>query len=395
MEWGQFVGARRQQSDQLYNVAISGERQHQLRNGRATQLLIPVKGTYTVQFIHDDGAFFGFGTGNATGVAPTCSGSAENVPWQGGFPGGLTAVAAYPILFGNNNSSVSNENTTVTFSEADTYPLEIDYRNWNNGTPQTLLMSLILTSLPVGTTAQSNPFAATSTSGSGINAVIGRYYWYDNADQTIGVATESSSSPIGLSSGPTISAAIDVFQQPGLFNSSTSSTVVTGHNSTDSPGPVAPELTGDMVGKYMYVGGALLGTIATIGKGETLTLKAVTAPKQVTLANGTIVYEADYSLSWIGQTTPGAPLVTTTSNLVSPGANNALAGTIWYINGFSNSSNNLQAAVAISSSTYIVTFNNANSVAETHAATATSPASTAYLTANALATETSGRAVIL
>ncbi|MFZ3366621.1 MAG: hypothetical protein WA239_05845 [Candidatus Sulfotelmatobacter sp.] len=394
MEWGQFTSANGNNPTSYIALPYPANNSTSYEMVVLTQLQIPVKGTYTVQFIHDDGAFFGLGPGNNTGAIPTCSGSAENVVWQGGFPGGKTAVAAYPILFGNNISSVQNENTTVTFPEADTYALEIDYRNWNSGTPQTLLMSMVLASLPVGTTAQSNPFVTASTNGLGINSVIGRYYWYDNADQTIGVATESSSSPIGLSSGPTIDATIDVFQQPGTFNSSTTTTVVTGHNSTDNPGPVAPELTGDMVGKYFYLGGALIGTIATIGATSTLNMTAVTAPKQVTLANGTVVYEATYSFNYVGQTTPGAPLVSTTSTQISPGANNALAGTIWTINGFANSSNNLQGAVALSSSTNLVTFNNANSVAETHAATATSPANTAYLTAVALHTVNTGRAVI-
>ena len=93
------------------------------------QLNIPVKGTYTVAFNHDDGAIFGMGAGNATGAVPVCSGAAENVAPQNN----QMAISGYPIMFGNNNSGLSSENTTVTFTEADTYGLEINYRNWNSG----------------------------------------------------------------------------------------------------------------------------------------------------------------------------------------------------------------------------------------------------------------------
>jgi hypothetical protein len=149
-----------------------------------------------------------------------------------------------------------------------------------------------------------------------------------------------------------------------------------------------------MVGKYLYLNGALTGTIQSIGKGTTLALTAVSAPRQVTLANGTVVYEATYVFSWVGQTTPGAPLSSVTSALMSPGANNALAGTIWTISGFSNGGNNISGQVALSSTDTSLVFNNASSVAEVHAATATSPGSTLILATNALHTVSTARAVI-
>lgn len=346
-------------------------------------LIIPVEGTYGIQFNHDDGAYFGFGPGVNTGAIPTCSGSATNVPWQTGAGGG-TAVAGYPILFGNNNSGSRSEVTTVTFPEADIYPLEMNYCNWNSGPEQCLLFGIYIAS-PIGSfTPSANPYIASSSASTGINATIGRYYWFDNADQTVGVATESSTSPIGSVTGPLIGGSVAVYQQPGLFTSSTSSTTVTGSNSTDNPGPVSPQLNGSMVGQTVYINGTEIGTVASVGAGQTLALTAVSAPKQVTLSNGSVIFEATYAYTYSN------PLVPT-----PPGSNNLLAGTVWTITGFVNSSNNLTGAVVISSTKNTITFQNANSVAETNAASMTSPATSLTLTANALATvSTPGRAVI-
>src|SRR5208282_6056846 len=66
-----------------------------------TQLVIPKAGAYNVTFVHDDGAFFGFGTGVNSGAAPSSSETPGNIPWQIGAGGG-TIMANYPILFGNN-----------------------------------------------------------------------------------------------------------------------------------------------------------------------------------------------------------------------------------------------------------------------------------------------------
>ena len=396
MTWAQFTSANGNVPTSYTNLPYPSSGPYEMVV--LTQLVVPVAGTYNIQFSHDDGAFFGFGpgvqTGSLVGAVGGPSSGGTNVGWQGGTGTGQMAVSGFPIGAGNNNSGQSSEPLTINFPKADTYPLEIDYRQYQTGS--TLQFAIILTSVPSGTPPpQTNPYVTTSTAGTGIDSVIGRYYWYDNADQTVGVATESSSSPIGTISGPTIGATINVFQQPGVFNSSNTSPVIVGYKSNAVPGPASPALSGDMVGKYFYLDGALMGTIATVGSSATLNLTAVSAPRQTTLANGSVIYEATYSINFVGQTTPGAALVSAaTSTQLSPGVNNALAGTIWYINGFVNSSNNLQGAVAISSTWNSVVFQNANSVLESHAATATSPANTAYLTTNALQTLSTGRAVI-
>ena len=391
MEWGRLTSTSGGNPFAYYALPYPANNDTSYETVVLTALVIPVEGTYNITFIHDDGAFFGFGQGLTSGAIPTCSGAPANVPFQGNPP--ITPVGGFPILFGNNNSGFTAENTTVTFPEADTYYLEIDHRNWNSGPQQCIGFGIVLGSMPAGTTASANPYLANSSSISGLTSALGRYYWYDNADQTIGVATESSTSPIGSITGPTISASVDVFQQPGTFNSATTTTVVTGHNSTDSPGPISPDLDGTMAGKLLYLNGVLTGTIANVGHGTTLSLTKAGPPVQTTLANGSVVYEAAYSFIWVGQTTPGAPAAGT-SVLISPGANNALAGTIWNVSGFTNSGNNISSAVALSSTDNTITFNNASSIAETHAATATSPGNTLNLTAVALHTVNTARAVI-
>ena len=389
MEWQRYQGATTTAGDYYTLPYPTTATSYQM--AVLTQLVIPKAGAYTVTFVHDDGAFFGFGPGLLSGAAPSSSGAPQNIPWQTGAGGG-TIMANYPILFGNNISGFTSETTAIDFPSADTYPLEMDFRQYENN--QMLGLAIIIASVPPGTAPQANIYIANSASGLGIDAVIGRYYWYDNADQTVGVATESSSSPIGLSSGPLIAGTVEVFQQPGTFNAATTSTAVVGHNSTDNPGPVAPDLDGTMVGKYVYLNGSLAGTIASVGHGSTLAMTKVSSPAQVTLANGTVVYEATYLFSFTGQTTPGAPLTSTPTSLMSPGANNALAGTIWDINGFTNSGNNIQSAIALSSTDTSIVFNNASAVAETHAATATSPGTTLYLAADSLVTVNTARAVI-
>lgn len=364
-----------------------------------TALVIPVEGTYNVQFNHDDGAFFGFAPGQTTGAIPTCptTPGPPNYSFQGSPP--ITAVGGFPILGGINGpnpttgNGLSEEVYAITFPSADTYLLEIDYREWNSAPQQTLEFGIAIASAPAGTTVSANPFIANVNSFSGLTSALGRYYWYDNADQTTGVATESSTSPIGLISGPTIAASIDVFQQPGTFNAATTTTVITGHNSKDSPGPISPDLDGTMVGKLVYLNGTLAGTIANVGHGSTLNLTSVGPPVQTILANGSVVFEATYVFSFVGQTTPGAPAAGT-SAAISPGANNGLTGTIWNISGFANSGNNISNAVALSSTDTTVNFNNASSVPEQHAATATSPGATLNLTAVSLVTVNTARAVI-
>jgi hypothetical protein len=347
-------------------------------------LIIPTAGQYTVTLIHDDGAFFGFGNGQTTGSAPNSSGGPNNAPK-------VTGILGNPNMGGNNNSGFTAEYFQVYFPAADTYSLEMNFAQME--TEQCLGFGIILTS-QYGTNPQAqnaqNPYIQSSSASNGINAVIGRNYWFTNADETPGVATESSSSPITPNStGPVIAGVTAVYQQPGLFSCSTSSPTVTGSASTDNPGPTNPQLNGSMVGQVVYINGTKVGTVKAVGTSTSLSTMKITAvsnPVQTTLANGTVVYEATYTYTY----SPAAGSVYS-----PPGANNALAGVAISASGFTNSANNLSAAVVMSSTSSSFVVANPNSVAETgDSITPSVAANTLTLTANALANETDGRAVI-
>ena len=220
------------------------------------KLVIPAPGNYTIAMNHDDGAFFGFSAGENKAGVPSFLGG----PFVA-IGGSKTAVNGWPILGGTNKSGNWNDSFVVSFPNADTYDLEINYCQWQNEQQLVFLVN--------GTT----PLPTTSANPGTVNSALGRYYWFSNADETAGRATESSTSPIGLISGPTVGAQISVYQQPGLFTSSTSSKSVTGASSSDSPGPVAPNLDSTMAGKKLYINGTAIGTIASVS-GNDITLVA-------------------------------------------------------------------------------------------------------------------------
>lgn len=236
-------------------------------------LVIPAPGNYNITMSHDDGAIFGFGPGSAKGAAPTLVSGTSNgqYTFQTVTAMSVGGSAGYPVLGGTSHSGNWNDTFVVNFPNADTYGLEINYASWQN--EQQL-------NFQIGSTANggavSNPLPSTSSNTGSINAVIGRYYWYTNADQTVGVVTESSSAPIGSLSGPMTGGSIKVYQQPGLFTSSSVSTAVTGSSSTDAPGPVAPQLNSTMAGQTLYINGTKIGTIASVsGVNITLTGNAL------------------------------------------------------------------------------------------------------------------------
>ncbi|HEY6766647.1 MAG TPA: hypothetical protein VI386_17950 [Candidatus Sulfotelmatobacter sp.] len=244
------------------------------------KLVIPAPGSYTLAMNHDDGAFFGFGTGAAKGGAVTITGGGLVNVWQSG-----TAEMGYVPLGGNNNSANGgpwNETFVVHFPNADTYGLEINYCSWENEQELVFMVN--------GTT----PLPAASSNPGNINASLGRYYWFTNGDQTSGVATESSSSPIGVVSGPLVGATVDVYQQPGKFTSSTGSATVTGSSSTDNPGPTAPSLNSTMAGQVLHLNGTLLGTIASVS-GNNFVL---TANAGASISNGRAVVSDSRCTHW-------------------------------------------------------------------------------------------------
>jgi hypothetical protein len=339
------------------------------------RLVIPVEGSYTISFNHSDGAFFGFANGVNTGLSPTLiSGGPTNV-FQS-----LTPVSGYPTMAGNNNSAPGSpwqETIVVSFPKADTYPLEIAYVSWKGIGDEQLVFKIVQSTISgSGPAPNPNPYYNSGANPGQITAAVGRYYWFTNADQTNGVATESSSSPIGNSSGPITGGSVKVYQQPGLFTSSSASPTVTGANSTDSPGPISPALNGTMAGQTLYINGTKIGTIAAVGAGSTLSLTSVSGPVQTVLASGAVVF------------------LTTYTGTITGGKNNGLAGTIQTIAGFVNGGNNLSNATVYASTATTLVIQNAGSTAETHAATATSPSNTLTLTSNALASISNGRAVI-
>jgi hypothetical protein len=314
-------------------------------------LVIPAPGSYTISFNHDDGAFFGFGPGTAKAQQPTITGGGTSNVGQT-----QTSIQGYPVMAGTNKAGYWTDNAVINFPVADTYGLEICYAQYVNEQSLTFQIN------------GANPFPGSTSNPGEITATLGKYYWFTNADQTTGRITESSTSPISLVTGPLVGATVDVYQQPGLFSSSTASKTVTGTNSSDNPGPVSPELDATMAGKVIYINGTLIGTIVGVGGGTSLTLSAAGTPD----VNG-------------NQTFTGT---------ITGGANNALIGTLQSITGFTNTSNNVTDQVVLASTATTLVINNPSGIAETHAATATSPANTLYLTANAAANETDGRAVI-
>ena len=354
-------------------------------------LVIPAAGSYKVGLQHDDGCYFGLGTG-AQGNVPTGAAGGLNAP-------ATTGNLGLPTFGGHNYSgftSALSDVYVVSFPAADTYPLEINYVNWNDGPQQTLIFSIVNQSS--GNNASAIIPLQVGSSSSAINASIGRNYWFDNADQTVGVATESSSSPITpQSTGPVINGSVAVYQQPGLYSSSISHVTVTGSNSTDSPGPVNPQLNGSMVGQAVYLSAAgaatstFIGIIASVGTNSTLTtaisqmkITSVVAPDLTTLANGLSEYLQVYNYSY---TPPDG------TKYSPPGANNLLAGVVVTATGFTNPSNNFNAAIYSSTGSSITVVN--QGVAETgDSVVPTVAANIITLVTNAAASITNGRAVI-
>lgn len=238
-------------------------------------LVIPTPGNYNITMAHDDGAIFGFGPGKNKGGAPALVSSTSNnqYTFQTVTAMSISGGAGNPVLGGTSHSGNWNDTFVVNFPNADTYNLEIDYMSWEN---QQQLTFQIGSAANGG--AVTNPLPSVSTNPGNITAALGRYYWYTNADQTVGVITESSSSPIGSISGALVGGSVNVYQQPGLFTSSLVSATVTGGSSTDTPGPVAPQLNSTMAGQVLYINGTKIGTILSVsGNNITLTGNALAA----------------------------------------------------------------------------------------------------------------------
>lgn len=91
-------------------------------------LVIPAPGNYTFQINHDDGMYWGIGSGSATGSSPSKISGPSNNP----FGQSVTAVNGYALMGANNVQGNNNDTYVVSFTAADTYPIEIDFSQYLN-----------------------------------------------------------------------------------------------------------------------------------------------------------------------------------------------------------------------------------------------------------------------
>lgn len=170
----------------------------------------------------------------------------------------------------------------------------------------------------------------TSLSGT-FSCLVGRYYWLSFADHTVNRSHESTAQNASLITGPLTNKKVTVFQQSGLFTATTGSPTVSTSNSTDSPGPVAPNLQQSYVGMVIYINGTLIGTILSI-VGGTITLTANYAGGTITNGRAVIVpsrathwhiYASESDGSKIGQFLAAIPVTTSSYQDQSPFAGQA------------------------------------------------------------------------
>lgn len=107
-----------------------------------TNLVIPTPGNYTITIAHDDGMIWGIGNGSVSTQTPT----KVSGPSNDSFHHMQTATHGYGIagggvfLSGTNQSGNWTDTFVVNFPVADTYPIEIDYAQWQN--EQNLVVSV-------------------------------------------------------------------------------------------------------------------------------------------------------------------------------------------------------------------------------------------------------------
>lgn len=142
---------------------------------------------------------------------------------------------------------------------------------------------------------------AIDTTVAGIfSALVGRYYWFTNGDQTITRPVhESDSSAIGLSTGVVTNKTIKVYQTPGLWSVTTGSKLITVAASVDNPGPTLPlgstspdagtgpaTLAGAFNGLTLYINGTLIGVIAGVVVSGGTNYLSLVANSPATIAGG-------------------------------------------------------------------------------------------------------------
>lgn len=146
------------------------------------------------------------------------------------------------------------------------------------------------------------PAIDTSQTGT-FSPVVGRYYWFTNADQTpTRPITESSSSWYSPITGPLTNKKVAVYQTAGFWSVGTGSLNITVSASSDNPGPTLPLnqvspsaglgpaiLSEAFAGKTLYIDGTLIGVVAGVGISGGLNYLQLTAPSPAGFTNGRAV----------------------------------------------------------------------------------------------------------
>lgn len=263
-------------------------------------LVIPVAGVYEVQINHDDAVIWGIGNGHASGLTPTASGPSYDLYNHSGTAFSDFGHTGGGVLCGGTNKQGNyNETFIINFPKADTYTVEIDYAQHINEQQLTFYIALQGQTLKF-------PYPGTPGTTAGFNAAAGRKYWVTMADQTAGVATESSSSPGSASTGPVNFAAVNVYPVGGNFTSSTASPTVTVATDTTtgtppSDGNSAQTLLQAYVGKTLWINGTKIGVISgytTSGAQKNLATLTLTANALATVSNGYAVIADARTTHW-------------------------------------------------------------------------------------------------
>jgi hypothetical protein len=232
-------------------------------------LVIPVAGNYTVQINHDDALIWGISNGHTTGLTPSASGPSLDLYNHAGTALNNYGASGGGVLCGGTNKAGNySETFNVNFPKADTYTVELNYTQHINSQQLTFYMA------PVGQTLKF-PYTGTGSTVGGFSASVGRQYWITMADETAGVATESSSSSPSATTGPINFATVNVYPTGGHFSCTSGSktvTVATDSNSGVpwSDGSGSEALLSAIVGKTLWINGTKIGVIQSYTVSGTL-----------------------------------------------------------------------------------------------------------------------------
>jgi len=92
-------------------------------------LTVPTAGQYSFTIFHDDGMFWGIGTGTSSSNQATVISGPNNCPAPAAT---VTALQGYKVMGANNTNGVYQDTFVINFPTADSYPFEIDFGKSNN-----------------------------------------------------------------------------------------------------------------------------------------------------------------------------------------------------------------------------------------------------------------------